>query len=181
MSDQHRFTRELMWLRRKHPALRGGRAQRFHVHNENRVIAFQRWVPDAGRDVVVVASLNETTFRDQSYRIGFPVGGHWHEVFNSDVYDNWFNPNAQGNYGGVTADGRLGWIANLCEYHAAGEQPSGVCPRSGRLSIPGSTIMRIALRSYFQGIASMARRPAMFIAPASARRRRTSGRRNCRT
>jgi 1,4-alpha-glucan branching enzyme len=69
------------------------------------VIAFQRWVEGVGRDVVIVASLNEHTFYDRSYRIGFPGGGHWHEVFNSDVYDNFFNPNVQGNAGGVTADG----------------------------------------------------------------------------
>ena len=37
--------------------------------------------------------------------IGFPAGGYWYEVFNSDVYDQWVNPNAQGNAGGVTADG----------------------------------------------------------------------------
>jgi 1,4-alpha-glucan branching enzyme len=72
------------------------------------VIAFHRWVPGVGRDVVVVASLNEDTFFDHSYRLGFPGDGHWEEVFNSDVYDNFFNPNVQGNPGGVAADGP-GW------------------------------------------------------------------------
>ena len=105
MSDQHRFTRDLMWLRRKHPALRGEGLNVIHVHNDNRVIAFHRWVPDVGRDVVIVASLNEGTFYNHSYRIGFPIGGHWNEVFNSDIYDEWFNPNVQGNPGGITADG----------------------------------------------------------------------------
>jgi 1,4-alpha-glucan branching enzyme len=105
MSDQHRFTRDLMWLRRKHSALSGEGLNVHHVHNDNRVIAFHRWLPDVGRDVVIVASLNESTFYNQSYRIGFPLGGHWNEVFNSDIYDEWFNPNVQGNYGGVTADG----------------------------------------------------------------------------
>ena len=76
----------------------------FHVHNDNRVIAIHRWVPGVGRDVVVVASLNENTFYDSRYRLGFPIGGHWNEIFNSDVYDRWVNPNAQGNFGGVTAD-----------------------------------------------------------------------------
>lgn len=104
MSDQHRFTRDLMWLRRKHPALRGEGLNVFHVHNENRVIALHRWLPGTGRDVVIVASLNEETFYTQSYRIGFPGGGHWHEVFNSDIYDQWFNPNVQGNPGGINAD-----------------------------------------------------------------------------
>jgi len=105
MSDHHRFTRELMWLRRKHPALRGEGVNMFHVHNDNRVVAIHRWLPGIGRDVVVVASLNENTFYDHSYRLGFPSGGHWNEVFNSDIYDQWFNPNAQGNFGGITADG----------------------------------------------------------------------------
>jgi 1,4-alpha-glucan branching enzyme len=105
MSDQHRCTRDLMWLRRKHPALRADGLNVFHAHNDNRVIAFHRWVPDVGRDVVVVASFNENTFYDHSYRIGFPGGGQWQEVFNSDIYDNFLNPNAQGNAGGITADG----------------------------------------------------------------------------
>ena len=75
MSDQHRFTREIMWLRRKHPALRGEGLNVFHVHNDNRVIAFHRWLPGFGRDLVVVASLNENTFYNHSYQIGFPVAG----------------------------------------------------------------------------------------------------------
>lgn len=105
MIDQHRFTRDLMWLRRKHPALRGDGLNVFHVHNNNRVMAFHRWLPNVGRDAVVVASLNENTFYNYSYRIGFPVRGHWREVFNSDIYDEWFNPNAQGNPGGIDANG----------------------------------------------------------------------------
>jgi 1,4-alpha-glucan branching enzyme len=105
MSDQHRFTRDLMWLRRKQPALRGEGIDVFHVCNDNRVIGIHRWLPGIGRDVVIVASLNESTFYNYSYRIGFPGGGQWNEVFNSDVYDQWFNPNAQGNPGGVNAEG----------------------------------------------------------------------------
>jgi 1,4-alpha-glucan branching enzyme len=54
--------------------------------------------------VVVVASLNEQTFYGQGYRLGFPAGGHWHEVFNSDVFDQFVNPNVQGNVGGVDAE-----------------------------------------------------------------------------
>jgi 1,4-alpha-glucan branching enzyme len=105
MSDFHRFTRELMWLRRKQPGLRGDGVDVFHVHEDNRVLAFQRWVPGVGRDVIVVVSLNEGTFYDRSYRLGFPSGGHWEEVFNSDVYEAFANPSAQGNFGGVEADG----------------------------------------------------------------------------
>ncbi len=59
MIDHVRFTRELVALRRRQPALRGEGIDVFHVHNANRVIAFQRWVEGVGRDVIVVVSLNE--------------------------------------------------------------------------------------------------------------------------
>ena len=95
MSDFLRFTRELIALRNRHPALRGGQVNVFHVHNENRVIAFQRWLEGIGQDVVVAVSLNESTY--YGYRIGFPGSGWWAEVFNSDVYDNWVNPIVAGN------------------------------------------------------------------------------------
>jgi 1,4-alpha-glucan branching enzyme len=88
-----------------HRSLMGEGIHVVHIHNDNRVIAFQRWLPDIGRDVMVVVSLNENTFYDHSYRIGFPAGGQWNEVFNSDVYDTWVNPVVQGNAGGVIADG----------------------------------------------------------------------------
>lgn len=101
MSDHHRFTRELMWLRRKHPALRAEGINVFHVHDDNRVIAFQRWIPGVGRDVIVVASLAEQTRYNRSYRLGFPDGGHYHEIFNSDIFDHFANPEARGNPGGV--------------------------------------------------------------------------------
>jgi 1,4-alpha-glucan branching enzyme len=103
MVDHLRFTRELVALRRHQPALRGEGLNVFHVHNENRVIAFQRWVEGVGRDVVVVASLNESTF--WSYALGFPGPGRWLEVFNSDVYDNWVNPIVAGNGSGIDSTG----------------------------------------------------------------------------
>jgi len=103
MVDHLRFTRELIGLRRHQPALRGEGINVFHVHNANRVIAFQRWVEGVGRDVVVVASLNESTFR--GYALGFPGPGRWLEVFNSDVYDNWVNPIVAGNGSGIDASG----------------------------------------------------------------------------
>lgn len=103
MQDHLRFTRELIALRGRQPALRAETINVFHVHDGNRVIAFQRWVEGAGRDVVVAASLNEST--DWSYALGFPGPGRWLEVFNSDVYDHWVNPMVAGNGSGVTADG----------------------------------------------------------------------------
>jgi 1,4-alpha-glucan branching enzyme len=103
MTDFLRFTQELIGVRRAHPALRGEGCTIIHVHDDNRVLAFQRWVDGVGSDVVVVCSLNERTWYD--YDIGFPGTGRWLEVFNSDVYDNWVNPIVTGNGGAVDADG----------------------------------------------------------------------------
>jgi len=101
MVDFLRFTQDLLRLRWRQPALRGQQLNVFHVHNQNRLIAFHRWIEGAGHDVVVVARLNESTFPD--YRIGFPSAGRWLEVFNSDVYQNWVNPWVAGNGGAVEA------------------------------------------------------------------------------
>jgi 1,4-alpha-glucan branching enzyme len=103
MSDFLRFTAELISLRKSQPALCGEGCSIIHVHNQNRVLAYQRWVEGAGNDVVVVASLSETN--QYNYQVGFPSGGRWSEVFNSDVYDNWVNPTVAGNGGGVDASG----------------------------------------------------------------------------
>lgn len=105
MTDFHRYTRDLCRLRRQYPALRGDGLNVFHVHNGHRVLAFQRWDTRSGQNVVVVASLNEHPFLDSSYRLGFPVQGHWDELFNSDAYQEFPNAAAQGNFGGVEADG----------------------------------------------------------------------------
>ena len=103
MRDHLRFMRELIVLRRRLAALKGDRISTFHVHDANRVLASHRWLDGAGDDVVVVATLNENTW--WSYDLGFPRGGEWLEVFNSDVYDGWVNPNAAGNGGRVVASG----------------------------------------------------------------------------
>jgi 1,4-alpha-glucan branching enzyme len=103
MADFLRFTRELVGLRRRYPALRGDGCAIVHVHDENRVLVFQRWVEGIGSDVLVVCSLNESNW--YNYGIGFPDAGRWLEVFNSDVYDNWVNPSVAGNGGAVDANG----------------------------------------------------------------------------
>jgi 1,4-alpha-glucan branching enzyme len=105
MRDFHRFTRDLLWLRRRQPALRSGPVNVFHINEADRVLAFHRWVPSAGRDMVVVLSLREQTFYDRSYPIGLPLPGRWLEVFNGDYYDNYPNTSAQGNSGEIYADG----------------------------------------------------------------------------
>jgi 1,4-alpha-glucan branching enzyme len=98
----------------------------YHLHNQNRVIAFHRWLPDFGRDVIIVASLNEQTFYD--YSLGFPQEGHWREVFNSDVYDRYFNANVRGNPGGIAADG----------------PPAHDLPASGRITLPANSLLVFA-------------------------------------
>ena len=73
-----------------------------HSHDQNRVLAFHRWVEGEGHDVIVVVHLaNDHRY---GYRIGFPGGGDWREIFNSDVYENWVNPNVAGNGGRVSAE-----------------------------------------------------------------------------
>ena len=102
MLDHVRFTSDLLGLRREQPALRGQGFRVIHASDQDRVLAFQRWVEGEGRDVIVVAHLS--TFNRSGYRIGFPGGGDWRELFNSDVYENWVNPNAAGNGGRVFAE-----------------------------------------------------------------------------
>jgi 1,4-alpha-glucan branching enzyme len=103
MADFFRFFQDLIRLRWNQPALRGDNVNPFHVHDQNRVIAFHRWLEGTGNDVIVVATLAETTW--YNYGIGFPYAGAWTEVFNSDVYDSWVNPVVAGNGGGIVANG----------------------------------------------------------------------------
>jgi len=79
------------------------------VHNDDRVIVMHRWVEGAGRDVVVVASLNERTL--DGYLVDLPWPGQWQEIFNSDYYDHFPNDQVVGNGGTVIADqaGRYGY------------------------------------------------------------------------
>jgi 1,4-alpha-glucan branching enzyme len=103
MADFLRCTTDLIALRKALPALRADPLTVISVDEANRVVAFQRWVPGEGRDVVVVLTLSEFTRYD--YRLGFPRPGRWREVFNTDYYDNYPNPGVAGNAGAVVADG----------------------------------------------------------------------------
>ncbi|QQO16069.1 alpha amylase C-terminal domain-containing protein [Bradyrhizobium diazoefficiens] len=106
MSDYLRFMRELIARRRAEVALRRGRINVYHAWDPTRVLAFHRWMHGSGEDVVVIASMSETTH--YGYRIGFPRAGRWTESFNSDVYDGWVNPEVAGNGGSIEAhDGEM--------------------------------------------------------------------------
>lgn len=103
MADFLRFTRDLIHLRRRHPALRADPIVVWQP--ADRVLAYQRWVPGEGRDVVVVVSLSERGHDNGGLALGFPLPGRWHEVFNSDYYDTFPNPRVAGNGGEVDASG----------------------------------------------------------------------------
>jgi 1,4-alpha-glucan branching enzyme len=127
MADFLTFTRELIALRRHQPALRAEPIDVFHVNEPDRILAFHRWVPDAGRDVVVVVSLREQSFSGD-YALGFPLPGHWLEIFNSDVFDHYVNPSARGNGGSIEADGA----------------PMHGLPASANLTIPANSVLVFA-------------------------------------
>jgi 1,4-alpha-glucan branching enzyme len=96
------FAQAIVNLRKRLKGLRGESSRPYH-NPGNRVIAFHRWVEFEGWDVVVVASLCDTTY--YNYVLGFPQPGRWTEVFNSDVYDNYPNPAVAGNGGAIDANG----------------------------------------------------------------------------
>jgi 1,4-alpha-glucan branching enzyme len=123
MLDHLRFMRELIALRWRCPALRGQGFRVVHVDDANRVLAFQRWVEGEGHDVIVVVHL--ATFNRFGYRIGFPGGGEWREVFNSDVYENWVNPNVSGNGGRIVTEPQ--------PLHGCGQSAALVLPANGVL------------------------------------------------
>jgi 1,4-alpha-glucan branching enzyme len=103
MANHLHFSQDLIRLRWNLPALRGENVNPFHVHNQNRVIAFHRWLEGTGQDVIVVATLAESTW--YNYAIGFPFPGRWTETFNSDAYDNFVNTIVAGNGGAILASG----------------------------------------------------------------------------
>ena len=127
MTDHLRFTRELIHLRRRLVGLRGQGFRAVHVHDQNRVLAFHRWVEGAGDDVIVVVHL--APFNRFDYRIGFPRGGPWREVFNSDVYESWVNPHVVGNGGSVFAE----------------PQPLHEFGHSAALTLPANSLLVFAL------------------------------------
>src|SRR6185369_3388659 len=59
MQDHLRFVQDLIRVRRANRALTGDRIRVFHGHDDNRVLAFHRWIDGTGEDVVVVASFGE--------------------------------------------------------------------------------------------------------------------------
>jgi 1,4-alpha-glucan branching enzyme len=102
MQDYLRFCRDWIWMRRLQPAMRSESLRVTAAHDLDRVLGVHRWIEGEGRDLLFVANMQE--FNRFSYRIGFPGGGAWREIFNSDVYDRFPIPNATGNRGSVFAE-----------------------------------------------------------------------------
>ena len=102
MQDYLRFTQDLVGLRRNQPALRSDSLRVSRANSIDRVMAVHRWIEGQGDDVLIALNLQE--FNRFSYRIGFPAGGFWREIFNSDFYDQFPNAGTIGNDGGITAE-----------------------------------------------------------------------------
>ena len=69
---------------------------------DNNVVAFMRYGDDDAAPLVCVANLSPVTH--ESYRVGFPFGGRWTEVLNSDAAA--FGGSGAGNGGSVDVDGQ---------------------------------------------------------------------------
>jgi 1,4-alpha-glucan branching enzyme len=107
MQDYLQFCHDLVWLRRNNAALRS-EALRVATRNSlDRVISVHRWIEGVGADLLFVANLQEAT--RFGYRVGFPGGGRWREVFNSDFYDTFPNPHTVGNGGSIESENGFGW------------------------------------------------------------------------
>jgi 1,4-alpha-glucan branching enzyme len=111
-ADYFLACRDMTWLRRRSPALRGNASQNiFHVNEQANVIAWHRWTA-AGEDLVIVASFNNNPF--DSYCVGMPLGGDWLELFNSDAAI--YGGDNRGSGGLINANGapRDGLPASAC-------------------------------------------------------------------
>jgi 1,4-alpha-glucan branching enzyme len=125
-SDHLRFLQDLIEVRGREAALRWEELHVFCVDEARRVLAFHRWLEGEGRDVVVTASFGESTCWD--YPLGFPRAGRWNEVLNSDYYDDFPNPEVEGNFGAVCAGG----------------PPLHGLPTSARVALPAHSLLVFA-------------------------------------
>ena len=103
MGWQLRCTRELIALRKAQPALRGDPIRASAPTITRACSAFI-----AGSKAQARTSSWSRPFRDHASTAtpsASRSGGFWKEIFNSDVYDHWVNPQVAGNSGGISADG----------------------------------------------------------------------------
>jgi 1,4-alpha-glucan branching enzyme len=116
--------KDLIRLRRnlggQSAGLTGPSVNVFHTQNSNKVIAYHRWLNGGSNDdVVVVANFKNATWNN--YQIGFPHGGGWRVVFNSDwsgysgLFGNLFSPDITANGPPLDGLGQSGTV-NLAPY-----------------------------------------------------------------
>lgn len=78
-----KFYTDLIAFCKSHDIFRNHNLKVFHVHNDNRVIAFARF--DDNKEFFIAASLNNNPFSAGYQLTGAPGGNaEWREVFNSD-------------------------------------------------------------------------------------------------
>jgi 1,4-alpha-glucan branching enzyme len=101
--DFLRYMGDLIALRRAEPALRSDFFKLTRADEFGRVLVLHRWLEHEGRDVVIIASLDELP--KHGYAVGLPAGGTWRELFNSDLYESFPNYDVVGNHGSIFAAG----------------------------------------------------------------------------
>jgi len=77
-----KFTSDVLKIKNLLSGFSGSGYDLFHVNNNNKVIAFTRWLT-SGTEVIVIANFGGTAF--PNYDIGLPNGGTWYVVFNGDL------------------------------------------------------------------------------------------------
>jgi 1,4-alpha-glucan branching enzyme len=107
-----RFYQDLITLSRRIRAIRTHNIDILHQSNQNRVIAFKRWIGE--EQVIVLASFNNTAF-SQGYRIqkdsiAIPDAS-WKEVFNSDA--GIYGGSNTGNFGATIPSRDSQFTANI--------------------------------------------------------------------
>jgi 1,4-alpha-glucan branching enzyme len=78
-----RFYQDLIRLRLSQSPLRSPNIDILYTHDSNRVLAFRRW--QGSEELLIVASLNNTSFIDGYVLQNVPADGSWREIFNSDA------------------------------------------------------------------------------------------------
>jgi len=99
-SEVFEYYRDLISLRRLHPALRADSGiEVFHLNESGNVMAWQRW-SGSGDVIVVVANFGNTDYT--SYRLGLPQAGEWHELLNSQAAE--YGGNGMENAGTLASE-----------------------------------------------------------------------------
>ncbi len=107
-----RFYQDLISLSRRLPSIRTHNIDILHQSNENRVIAFKRWI--GNEQVIVLASFNNTAFSNgyviQKDAMAIP-DADWTEVFNSDAAI--YGGQNVGNFGATVSSRSSQFAANI--------------------------------------------------------------------